>query len=229
MRSSKIVVLLLALGVSLALACSRTTPRAQGDGATGIGGGAGHGPAREPPRFFAAGALGLFGHPPDPSDADADMEAMQAVGANSVVLPVFWLAHDDTSTAIEPLPYGVPQEAYDAAAVEIARRAHARGLAFELLPILKLERLEPGHWRGTLAPKDWSAWWAAYRSFILHHARVAEACRAEIFVVGSELGTTEAQRDLWSALIQEVRSIFHGALLYSANWDHYEAVVFWDL
>src|SRR5262245_49348332 len=40
---------------------------------------------------FAAGiALGLFDHPPDPDQADADMASIAALGANLVVLPVLW-------------------------------------------------------------------------------------------------------------------------------------------
>jgi hypothetical protein len=103
------------------------------------------------------------------------------------------------STTIEPPRYGVPQSAYDDAAVAIASRAHARGLAFELLPIVRLERLAPGAWRGTLNPPDWNAWWTSYRNFILHQAAVAERAGAEIFCVGSELGTTEGQRDRGSS------------------------------
>jgi len=178
--------------------------------------------------FFGAIALGLFGHPDDPAAADADMAEIVGLGATGIVLPIFWSAPDTASTVIEPPRYGVPQSAYDDAAVAIASRAHARGLAFELLPIVRLEHLTPGAWRGTLHPSDWPAWWTSYRNFILHHAAVAERAGAELFCVGSELGTTEGQRDRWVELIGDVRRVTRAKLLYSANWDHYGKVTFWD-
>lgn len=179
--------------------------------------------------FFAAVALGLFGHPSDPDSAEQDMRSIAALGANGIVLPIFWRSDDVTSTRIEPFSYGVPQSSYDQATLEIARRAHRLGLAFELLPIVQLDRLADGEWRGTLRPTDWRAWWDSYRTFLLHHAQIAEAAGAEIFSVGSELGSTEHDRAEWSRLIRDVRLRFSGKVIYSANWDHYEAVTFWDL
>ena len=184
---------------------------------------------REDTRFFAAVALGLFGHPPDPSAAEADMREIADLGSTGVVLPVFWRSDDYRSTRIGPFAYGVPQSAYDDSEVEIARRAHALGLSFEVLPILQIDRLGPGEWRGTLAPSDWASWWRSYRSFVLHHAEVAERAGAEILSVGSELGTTESDRARWSELIAAVRRFYRGRLIYSANWDHYRSVGFWDL
>ena len=173
-------------------------------------------------------ALGLYGHPNDPARADEEMAAIARLGATGIVLPVFWSSPDTASTVIEPFDYGVPQSAYDDAVVAIAARAHARGLAFQLLPIVRLERIGPGSWRGTLQPTDWDAWWSSYRRFILHHAAVAERAGAEYFCVGSELGTTESQRDRWIQLIGDVRRATRARLVSSANWDHYREVTFWD-
>lgn len=204
----------------LSLACRR--PRGEADRLPGWR-------TDETSPFFAAVALGLFGHPSNPVEADADMERIQALGATGVVLPLFWRSADVSSTTIEPFAYGAPQSDYDRSTIAIARRAHARGLAFEVLPIIQLDRLEVDEWRGTLKPADWTAWWRSYRSFILHHAGVAEAARAEIFSIGSELGSTEQDRDQWVRLIHDVRAVYKGRLLYSANWDHYESVTFWNL
>lgn len=157
------------------------------------------------------------------------MASIADLGATGVVLPVFWRSADVTSTRIEPFSYGVPQSEYDRATIEIARRAHARGLAIQVLPIIQLERLGVDEWRGTLRSADWDAWWHSYRMFVLHHADVAEAAGAEMFSVGSELGATEHDRRRWADLIRDVRRRFRGYVIYSANWDHYESVTFWDL
>lgn len=50
---------------------------------------------------------------------------------------------------------------------------------------------------------------------------------AEQLSVGSELGTMQLDGDRWRAMIGEVRSLYSGRLLYSANWDDYESVPFW--
>ena len=157
------------------------------------------------------------------------MREIAALGATAVVLPVFWRSEDFRSTRIDPFAYGAPQSAYDDAEVEIARRAHRLGLSVEVLPILQIEHIGAGEWRGTLAPSDWETWWRSYRTFVLHHAQVAERAGAEILSVGSELGTTEGDRERWSELIGAVRQVYRGRLIYSANWDHYRSVEFWDL
>ena len=38
----------------------------------------------------------------------------------------------------------------------------------------------------------------------------------------------EKETGRWRRLIAEVRRVYHGRLLYSANWDHYQRVEFWD-
>jgi hypothetical protein len=104
--------------------------------------------------------------------------------------------------------------------------AAARGLRVTLFPILVLERTAPGQWRGTLAPRDVDTWWSSYEAFILAHARLAAAHRTAALVIGSELGSTEGWRDRWYHLISRVEKVYGGALLYSANWDHFEHVSF---
>lgn len=46
--------------------------------------------------------------------------------------------------------------------------------------------------------------------------------------VGSELLSLEKRSERWRALIAKVRSDYDGLLTYSANWDHFEPVEFWD-
>src|SRR5262249_42351812 len=50
----------------------------------------------------------------------------------------------------------------------------------------------------------------------------------ELLSVGSELCSTESWRDRWYHLISKVERVYAGPLVYSANWDHYEPVSFWE-
>ena len=40
--------------------------------------------------------------------------------------------------------------------------------------------------------------------------------------------STESDRDHWIVTIDQIRKEFKGKLTYSANWDHYGSVTFWD-
>jgi hypothetical protein len=62
----------------------------------------------------------------------------------------------------------------------------------------------------------------------MHYAMLAEETQAEVLVVGSELVTSERLIGRWLTLIDKVRQVYKGKLCYSANWDHYESIKFWD-
>jgi hypothetical protein len=59
-------------------------------------------------------------------------------------------------------------------------------------------------------------------------ARLAEEAGTERLVIGSELSSLERYEDRWRGLIVEAREHFSSAITYSANWDHANAVGFWD-
>jgi len=138
---------------------------------------------------------------------------------------VRWAMASSSATSIHPEP-GVSTE--DHLLRWVITESRARGLRVFLMPTIELLHRRPGAWRGTLAPTDWDAWWHAYARFVLHYAVLSEALGVDLFSVGSELLSTEPHVDRWRALITQVRNRFSGRLTYSANWDHFEAVAFWD-
>jgi hypothetical protein len=111
---------------------------------------------------------------------------------------------------------------------EIFRMAHARGLRVILMPIILLSEPRGSEWRGVINPPDWDDWFAAYRNFLLHFARIAQHGQIDAMLVGSELISTEKYTQRWRNLIAGVREVFDGRLSYSANWDHYKVIEFWD-
>ena len=108
------------------------------------------------------------------------------------------------------------------------REARRLGLATVLKPQLWSE----GGWTGDIVFTDAAAfrlWMESYRRFILHYARMAELERADLLVVGTELGGLTVHQADWRALIREVRSVYSGPLTYAANWgQEFEALAFWD-
>lgn len=165
-------------------------------------------------------AVGLYGD----RDVGRALDEIAAAGASHVALAVFWGQEDVRARAVAPSRLTV----HDARLVATIRRARAAGLQVFLLPIVDVEQRKMGEWRGTLRPDDIDAWWRSYQGFILHYADVAAAEGVALFAVGSELGSTEGWRDRWYGLISAVARRYKGPLTYSANWDHYRSVSFWE-
>jgi len=140
-----------------------------------------------------------------------------------VALVIHWQQHDDRSDRVAPGKLTIS----DAVLAALIRHAHRRGLAVLLFPILHLEVLQMGHWRGTLQPRHRNRWWLSYERFILHYARIARRHKVAALLVGSELGTTELWRARWYHLVGRVRRVYSGKLVYRANWDHFDKVSFW--
>ena len=133
-----------------------------------------------------------------------------------------WHQADVHADRLGPGP-GTASDAVVAAAIDAAR---ARGLHVLVFPIVTLDQVGPGAWRGTLAPRDVDRWWQAYERFVAHYARLAAAGHADALSIGSELGSTEGWRERWFHLAGRVRRAFGGRLTYSANWDHFDQVSF---
>ena len=97
-----------------------------------------------------------------------------------------------------------------------------------LMPVVLLDKPRKREWRGQINPDDWNDWWEDYENLVMHYAWQAEAHQVEMFMIGSELLSTESNDARWRALIQRVRGAYHGKVCYSANWDHFRPIEFWD-
>ncbi len=151
---------------------------------------------------------------------------MRRAGADSVSLVVAWSQQDVRSTEIAPAESRTARDEDLRRTIQFAREM---GLRVMLFPILHVEERSMGEWRGRLQSTDVDAWWASYRHFVTHYARIAAEEGASVYSVGSELSSTEiADEARWRELIAEVRTLFDGQLIYSANWDHFDRTPFWD-
>ena len=179
-------------------------------------------PARAAPPIKGM-ALGLYD--PEGKVYPEMLREIRTLGADTVSLVVSWKQHDVRSDLLAPdAQVTLPDDRLR----QVIRAAHKQGLKVFLFPIVEVEIRRPLEWRGTIKPNSVETWWSNYQSFILHYATLAAEEKAEIYSVGSELVSTEEWRDKWYALIAAVRKIYRGTLLYSANWDHYEPVTFWE-
>jgi len=171
-------------------------------------------------------ALGLFAEDPAFS-YEPLLREVAATGATHVSIIVPYYQHDVGSTEIGLHPRFSPPDAVVEATLLQARRARLDVLLF---PILRLEyAVTVDEWRGSLRSRDPEAWWRSYRELILKLARLAEKHGAAALCVGSELSAMDTTAERWAPLIKEVRRVYRGQLVYSANWDHYDKVGLWHL
>lgn len=153
------------------------------------------------------------------------IDELADTGANSVLIVPIGLQENASSASIfidvrkSPPPARISQ---------IIRHARDKGLKVMLMPIILLDNPRVGEWRGKIRPDNPDGWWTSYADYILHYARLGEQAGADVLIIGSELVLMENQTDRWRSLIAQVRKVFTGRLSYSANWDHFRSVGFWD-
>ena len=174
--------------------------------------------------FIKGAAVGLYMDLPGLSYAQMFQE-IRGLGATHVSVVVAWSLRDIRASKIQPHPTEtVPDEKVR----EYIRQAHAAGLKVMLFPIVHVERRRTGEWRGKLAPHHPERFWREYEAFAMHYAQLAEEEKVAILSVGSELLSLESEKQRWERVIGQVRGVYKGKLTYSANWDHFDHVTFWD-
>ena len=104
--------------------------------------------------------------------------------------------------------------------------------ANHLQVMLKPQVYIPGSWTGGMeytSEAEWIDWENDYTDYILSMAEIAQSHEVELFCIGTEFCKSIAQRpDFWRQLIEKVRKIYRGKITYSANWDDWDKVPFWN-
>jgi hypothetical protein len=166
----------------------------------------------------------------DPSDKGvasylAAIDELAAMGCTWINLPV--TAFQENAKA-EEIGLGKADAPSETDMLRVMARAKERGMGIMMMPTVLLRQTGSKDWRGVINPPNWDTWFASYRKYITSMARIAQKGKVDIFVVGSELLSTEPQRDRWVETIGQIKKEYKGKLTYSANWDHYGTVSFWD-
>src|SRR4051812_3737455 len=192
--------------VTLAFSCSHGA-RAQGR------------PREFPDAYRDGYVLALWGNTYDRDQLDGIMKRIQATGARHLEVVVMGCQTDIHSTDVGACmlrPYSY--------AMSIVDRAIAAGFDTTILPLMGGSHFE---WRGKFEPKDVDEWFKNYTSWIVSMAREAQARKMHEFIVGSEFSSLQKYEKQWRAVIAEVRKVFRGPLIYTANWDSL-SIGFWD-
>ncbi len=184
-------------------------------------------PVRVPRGFLHGATFSLVNRIERSTISDAskhELERLRGIGYDAIALLPFAFQRGIHASELHRLSSS-PASETDLAMTLAAHRAHAHGMRVLLKPQI---------WEGTtgdptqIAPDDWPAWFASYRSFLLHEALLARAIGAAWLCVGVELTKSESRPE-WRNLIAEVRRLYHGGLVYAANFDAFERTPLWTL
>lgn len=182
---------------------------------------------KTPPQRDLYKGLSFVGAPEMPQAAD--MDSVQAMGANALSLMPFAFLNSETPE-ITYLNGEWQWKGETEAGIERAiQLAQERGIRCMIKPQLWIDH---GTFTGyfTMArEEDWIQIEDDYRPFILRFAALSEKYHLPVFCIATELDRWAAERpSFWTQLIQEIRSVYKGQLVYACNWDGAEKITFWS-
>ena len=154
--------------------------------------------------------------------SDQTLEHLNKLGVRHLGIMVVWFQDNIEESTIFPDSKDTPE---DKALAHAINKAHCLGMKVMLKPHVDVKT---DQWRGDIIPSE--DWFASYKNYLIYYARLAARYNVELFSIGTELVNTTLPewQSQWEDIINELRKIFPGHLVYSANWDEYKTVGFWD-
>lgn len=180
-----------------------------------------------PPGFTTAVELQPAYHPSWQPLMPAAVANIKAMNANQVTLTPTWTFTRQNPPVLEPLPGHDPLWADLMANVELVQ---AQTMAVALFPTPDFPGGADAWWiDGGRDFAWWNAWFDRYRTFLLHHAALAQDIGAASFIIGGDWvspaypggvladgsgsGVPEDAEDRWRSLIADIRTSYTGELL----------------
>lgn len=144
------------------------------------------------------------------------MRNLRATGATSVALVIPYYQSNIYSTDIGP-GSNTPSDASLASGIDYL---HSIGFSVMLKP-----HIDPydGNWRAFINPADRATWFTNYGNVLVHLGQVGAQHHVELISLGTELvsmsvdqiNSTNTQN--WLSMIQRMRAVYSGSLIYTAN------------
>ncbi|MGP4041522.1 glycoside hydrolase family 113 [Gracilibacillus sp. D59] len=155
------------------------------------------------------------------------LNKLKETGSEWIALSFFALQDTYHSTAIH-FDYGHTMTDNDI--IFAVKHAKSLGLKVCLKPVVNCR---DGIWRARIgfpeeAENDWKQWFGSYTNFLLHYAELAQELECEMFCIGCEMINTEFQVDRWRLVIEQVRRLYQGPIIYNANHGKEEGVEWFD-
>ena len=157
------------------------------------------------------------------------LEAIKATGAN-------WIAINDFAYMQSVNDPGLRFERDGSMRrediIQTIKDAHAIGLKVLVKPhIWSRDFWNGDKWVGQIEMKtdaEWKQWFENYTKYVLYNAQIAAETRADSVCIGVELVKTSERESDWRALVAEVRKIYKGPICYSAEFQEWRNIKWWD-
>lgn len=153
---------------------------------------------------------------------------LRGMNVRWISLTPFGYMASPESTRVQMIHNRPGHETDRAMALDIAE-ARRLGMRVLLKPHIWIDH---GSWPGDIEfenPEQFQRWLASYGGMILHYAEFAESHGVEALSIGCEFkGLTPKHEAWWRGLITQIRDRYSGRLVYSANWDEYDRIPWWD-
>lgn len=158
------------------------------------------------------------------------MRLMAEHGVNWTALA--YAAEQATAQSTE-IPFREAPTVTDDEVVGAIRAARAHGLRVCLKPVVNVA---DGTWRAYIGFFDrdvpgepsWGEWFEAYREFIVHAARIAEAEGCEMLCIGCEMVRADSREADWRTLVAAVRGVYSGLVAYNCDKYQEDRLTWWD-
>lgn len=163
-------------------------------------------------------------------EAAESMRLMVEHGVNWTALA--YAAEQATAQSTE-IPFREAPTVTDDEVVGAIRAAKAHGLRVCLKPVVNVA---DGTWRAHIGFFDvdvpgepsWGEWFEAYREFIVHAARIAEAEGCEMLCIGCEMVRADSREADWRELVAAVREVYSGLVAYNCDKYQEDRLTWWD-
>jgi hypothetical protein len=111
--------------------------------------------------------------------------------------------------------------------IAMCKRAKEQGIQILIKPHFIVDK---NKWAGDfdLSLQQWKIWEKNYTDYILKLAVIADSLNVNMLSIGTEFkSATQNHPYFWEQLIDRIRKVYKGKLIYSANWDEYSKIAFW--
>ncbi|MDK1028745.1 MAG: hypothetical protein QGD96_05365 [Anaerolineae bacterium] len=162
------------------------------------------------------------------------MKNIQEIGSNYVILTPTWTYSKSTPLVLGPIP---GKDSFWNDTFRMVTQARGLNMNVALFPTPRFEINADEFW-GTV-PKNndwWQTWFDHYRAFVINYADLATQSGAQTLILGGDWiepalpggmlpdGTTssdvpEDAETRWKSIIAEVRSHFHGTILWALPYE----------
>lgn len=155
----------------------------------------------------------------DTITVEETLDYLKNIGVTHISIVLFVYQDSKNSTKIYADPYRtLPEDQL----INYLRMAKKKGFSLQLRPLLGVVNEKEGSvGRWNITPTNVNMWFGDYEQKILKYAELSSREGIEVFGIGSEMSSLSSNRDEWINLINKVREVYKGEILYAANWDDF--------